>query len=94
MNPADFQERCVQVVIKQHSDILNMINCMVMNHVHVVMVQMKREFFMVVVVNGNLMGRQDMQVVSETDQVAMQTDGKNIQAQKQRKDRSDFSGHS
>jgi hypothetical protein len=54
---------------------------------------MKREFFMVVV-NGNLMGRQNMQVVSEIDQVAIQTDGKNIQTQKQRKDRSGFSGHS
>ena len=49
---------------------------------------------MVVVVNGNLMGRQNMQVVSEIDRVAIQTDGKNIQTQKQRKDRSGFSGHS
>lgn len=49
---------------------------------------------MVVVVNGNLMGRQHMQVVCEIDQVAIQTDGKNIQTQKQRKDRSGFSDHS
>ena len=44
-------------------------------------------------VNRNLMGRHHMQVVSKIDQVAIQTDGKYIQTQKQRKDRSDFSDH-
>ena len=49
---------------------------------------------MVVVVNSNLMGRHHMQVFSEIDQVAIQTDGKYIETQKQRKDRSGFSDHS
>ena len=48
---------------------------------------------MVVVVNGNLVGCHHMQVISEIDQVAVKTDGKYIQAQKQRKDRSGFSDH-
>ena len=49
---------------------------------------------MVVVVNSNLMGRHHMQVFSEIDQVAIQTDSEYIQAQNQRKDRSGFSDHS
>ena len=48
---------------------------------------------MVVVVNSNLMSRHYMQVISEIDQVAIQTDGKYIETQKQRKDRSGFSDH-
>ena len=48
---------------------------------------------MVMMVNSNLVGRHNMQVFSEIDQVAIQTDGKYIQAQKQRKDRSGFSDH-
>ena len=49
---------------------------------------------MVMVVNSNLMGSHHMQVISEIDQVAVQTAGKYIQAQQQRKDRSGFSDHS
>jgi hypothetical protein len=48
---------------------------------------------MVMMVNRNLVGCHHMQVVSEIDQVAIQTDGKYIQTQKQGKDRSDFSDH-
>ena len=36
---------------------------------------------MVVVVNGKLMVRQHMQVISKIDQAAIQTDGKYIQTQ-------------
>ena len=48
---------------------------------------------MVVMVNRNLVGCHHMQVVSEIDQVAIQTDGKYSQTQKQGKDLSDFSDH-
>jgi hypothetical protein len=44
-------------------------------------------------VNRNLVGHHHMQVVSKINQVAIQTDGKYIQTQKQRKDCSDFSDH-
>jgi hypothetical protein len=54
---------------------------------------MKRVCVVVMMVNRNLVGRHHMQVVSKIDQVAIQTDGKYIQTQKQRKDRSDFSDH-
>ena len=48
---------------------------------------------MVMMVNRNLVGCHHMQVVSEIDQVAIQTDGKYSQTQKQGKDLSDFSDH-
>lgn len=48
---------------------------------------------MVMVVHSDLMGRHHMQAVSENNQVAIHIDGKYIQAQKQRKDRSVFSNH-
>jgi hypothetical protein len=55
---------------------------------------MKRVCVVVMVVDSNLMGSHHMQVISEIDQVAIQTDGKYIETQKQRKDRSGFSDHS
>ena len=48
---------------------------------------------MVMMVNRNQVGCHHMQVVSKIYQVAIQTDGKYIQTQKQGKDRSDFSEH-
>ena len=48
---------------------------------------------MVMMVNRNQVGCHHMQVVSKIYQVAIQTDGKYIQTQKQGKDRSDFSNH-
>ena len=44
-------------------------------------------------VNGGLMRCDHMQFIREIDQVAIQSDGKYIQTQKQRKDRSSFSDH-
>jgi hypothetical protein len=67
---------------------------MLMNYIDVVMIQMKRVCVVVMVVDSNLMGSHHMQVISEIDQVAIQTDGKYIETQKQRKDRSGFSDHS
>ena len=48
---------------------------------------------MVMMVNRNQVGCHHMQVVSKIYQVAIQTDGKYTQTQKQGKDRSDFSDH-